>query len=255
MDRLLMKQIVEEQLALDYGCSVEELRSDKNIFQLMRHTQGERPVGDKDMAFKLAVYNEKLLVMAEKEILDWCREKLADKKAEWISEPGNLIRIHEKLTEAGQKLADVHHYYIPAAAGVKPDVNCRLEVYRGEEILRFREDDRFGEALLFDENMPDMLAVAAVEDDEILGLAGATKDTEYMWQLGVNVTEAGKGKGIGACVVAALKEEVLREGKVPFYATVESHIKSQKAAIRAGFEPVFYEMFSKLAIYKQKKIR
>ena len=65
-----------------------------------------------------------------------------------------------------------------------------------------------------------------------------------MWQIGVNVTTEGAGKGIGTYVTALLKEELLRRDILPFYSTVESHIKSQRVAFKAGFEPVFYELFS-----------
>ena len=71
-----------------------------------------------------------------------------------------------------------------------------------------------------------------------------TRDTEKMWQVGVNVTKEGEGKGIGAYVTSLLKERLLERGILPFYSTVESHIKSQKVAFQSGFEPVFYEMFS-----------
>ena len=77
-----------------------------------------------------------------------------------------------------------------------------------------------------------------------MGMASVTRDCDKLWQIGVNVTDEGRGKGIGAYVTALLKEEVLKRGIVPTYATVESHIKSQKVAFRAGFEPVFYEIFS-----------
>lgn len=89
-----------------------------------------------------------------------------------------------------------------------------------------------------------MLAVCAVENDVILGMASATRDTEKMWQIGVNVTKEGEGKGVGAYVTSLLKERLLNQGILPSYATVESHIKSQKVAFHSGFEPVFYEMFS-----------
>lgn len=65
-----------------------------------------------------------------------------------------------------------------------------------------------------------------------------------MWQIGVNVTPEGQGKGIGTYVISLLKERLLEQGIVPFYATVESHIKSQKVALQSGFVPAFYEIFS-----------
>lgn len=63
--------------------------------------------------------------------------------------------------------------------------------YEKEEIKIFQGDNRFWEALLFDERIPDMLAVCAVENDIILGMASVTRDCEKMWQIGVNVTKEG----------------------------------------------------------------
>ena len=44
-------------------------------------------------------------------------------------------------------------------------------------------DKRFTSALSGDENRPDMLAVAAIIDGEIAGLAGASSDIHYQHQL------------------------------------------------------------------------
>ena len=89
-----------------------------------------------------------------------------------------------------------------------------------------------------------MLAVCAMDGSTILGMAGATRDSARLWQIGVNVTTEGAGKGVGTYVTSLLRQELLKRGVVPTYATVESHIKSQRVALRAGFEPAFYEIFS-----------
>lgn len=238
------KQILEQQLAIDYDCSIADVQGTENIFRIYKENENARPVGEADTGFKLACVNGKLLVMAEEPILNWCKEKLAHVKGTWFSEPANLIRLHEKLKEYGQVLADAHHYYIPAEGAEKPENRFDVKWYEKEEIKVFKDDERFGEALVFDEETPDMLAVCAMRDETILGMAGATADTPLMWQLGVNVTEEGKGLGVGAYVTSLLKWRVIEEGKVPFYGTVESHIKSQKVAFAAGFVPAFYEIFS-----------
>lgn len=238
------REILEEQLALDYDCSISEVQSEENIFRKMVQKQGARPAADEDCMLKIAVYREKLLVMADERILDWCRKFFADRKGTWLSEPMNLITIHQKLREYGQNLADAHHYYIPAKMQTVTPKRFDVKWYEQEEIEVFRDDDRFDEALLFDEKIPDMLAVCAVEGETILGMAGATRDAEKMWQIGVNVTPEGRGKGVGTYVTTLLKERLLERGIVPFYSTVESHIKSQRVAFEAGFEPIFYEIFS-----------
>lgn len=244
MTKEQMRQILEQQLATDYDCSIEEVQSNQNIFRTWKRNPGARWIGGDDCKLKLAVYQEKLLVMADESLLEWCRQTFANRKGTWLSEPENLVLIHEKLEEYGQRLADIHHHYIPVSN--YPMVQQRYETkwYTEEEINVFQGDERFWEALLFDERTPDMLAVCAVENDIILGMASATRDSEKMWQIGVNVTKEGEGKGIGAYVTALLKERLLENGILPFYSTVESHIKSQKVAFCSGFEPIFYEMFS-----------
>lgn len=236
--------ILERQLAIDYDCTAEEVHCRNNIFRTFRVNEGARPVGSADIMLKIAVYREKLLVMARECLLEWCKEVFSDRNGIWLSEPENLIMLHNKLSEYGQKLADTHHHYIPAADGVSVGKRFEVKWYEREQIEIFRGDNRFWEALLFDSRTPDMLAVCAMDGEVILGMASVTRDCERMWQIGVNVTEEGRGKGVGSYVTSLLKEEVLRRGILPSYATVESHIKSQRVAFQAGFEPVFYELFS-----------
>ena len=60
----------------------------------------------------------------------------------------------------------------------------------------------------------------------------------------MDVTAPGRGQGVGSYVTALIKERVLDMGAVPTYATVESHIASQRVAFRSGFMPAFYEVFA-----------
>lgn len=237
--------ILERQLAIDYGCSVDDVRSSENIFRPFELSAGARPVCGRDTMLKMAVYREKLLVMADDRLLPWCIDTFGSSSGTWLSEPENLIMLNNALGDFGQTLADAHHHYIPAQNFPPVCRNIPLRFFEQEEIERFRGDGRFWEALLFDERTPDMLAVCAMDGETILGMASVTRDTGLVWQIGVNVTDEGKGKGIGSYVTAVLKEEVLGRGILPTYATVESHIKSQKVAFRSGFEPAFYEIFSK----------
>ena len=127
----------------------------------------------------------------------------------------------------------------------------KILVFNGKAILSadecikewFKDDNRFDEAFAFDNNFPDVLAVAKIDErGNILGMAGASKDSDVMWQIGINVLEGAEEKGVAKTVVKALKNEILRRGKVPFYGTVESHIISQKVALASGFYPAFAEV-------------
>lgn len=222
--------ILEKQLAVDYDCTITDVRSSNNVYRELKVNKGARPIGNAETLLKIAVYREKLLVMANQVLLEWCKQTWGNEKGTWLSEPENLIMINDKLSEYGKKLADIHHHYIPAESVNPIEQHYEIKWYEKDEIEIFRGDNRFWEALLFDENTPDMLAVCAMDGDTILGMASVTRDCELLWQIGVNVTTEGQGKGIGTYVTSLLKEEVLKRGIVPTYATVESHIKSQKVA-------------------------
>ena len=110
--------------------------------------------------------------------------------------------------------------------------------------MQFKKDDRFEEAFAFDKNHPDVLAVAAFDGDNIMGIAGASADSKTMWQIGIDVLHEYRGRGIGTNLVTLLKNEILKRGKIPFYGTVESHIHSQNIAVNAGFFPAWAELYS-----------
>ena len=54
-----------------------------------------------------------------------------------------------------------------------------------------------------------------------------------------------EGLGIGSMLVAVLKNEILKRGKLPFYGTSMSHIASQRVALGAGFVPMWAELYCK----------
>ena len=91
---------------------------------------------------------------------------------------------------------------------------------------------------------PDRIGVAACENGKILGMAGVSEDSRYLWQIGIDVLPEARGKGIGVLLVNLLKNEILAEGKVPYYGTAFSHTLSMDIAVRTGFHPAWTELFA-----------
>ena len=85
--------------------------------------------------------------------------------------------------------------------------------------------------------------------NRIVGIAGATQDCAVMWQIGVDVEPGQRGRGISAVLVRLLKNEILKRGKIPFYATSQSHILSMDTAVSAGFLPAWSEIYVYLGKY------
>lgn len=235
---------LEAQLAIDYGCTAEEAHGSAHVFRPLALHENRRRNGWSGDMFTAAVYRGKLLVMAEESMLEWCKAHWAGENAAWFSEPESLRALDEELGRRGHKLLDAHHHYIPALDWPRVQPRFPVRWYEGGELEQFRGDPRFGQCLLWDEERPDLFAVCAMAGDEILGMASVTRNCEKLWEIGVDVTAPGRGQGVGSYVTALIKERVLDMGAVPTYATVESHIASQRVAFRSGFMPAFYEVFA-----------
>jgi len=239
-----MTEKLERQLAIDYDCTLEQVHGAFHVLRPITMSENRRCNGWRGEGISVAVYRGKLLVMAEDGLLDWCRAHWAGENAAWLSEPESLRALDEELHRRGYKLLDAHHHYIPAMEWPRTPLRFPVRWIEGAELEQFRGDARFGQCLLWDAQRPDLLAVCAMEGDEILGMASITRNCEQLWEIGVDVTAAGRSRGVGTYVTALIKERVLAMGAVPTYATVESHIASQRVAFQAGFIPAFYELFA-----------
>lgn len=239
-------QIAKAQLALDYNCQLPDFEKERNTIVENNLIEGRRIYDNDGCFFKLLCFGGKAIISTSPMMMPWCKEKLQNRDAAWIFEYPKLRAIDKKLNEFGHEIADIHHYYLPNADGTWIEPISSVKWYETEDILQFENDDRFGEAFAFDENHPDILAVAAFDGDNIMGMAGASADSKIMWQIGIDVLPEYRGRGIGTNLVILLKNEILKRGKIPFYGTVDSHFHSQNIAVSAGFFPIWAELYSKI---------
>lgn len=272
-----MLQIARKQFCLDTCLDWQQYQKQPNqkiYIQKMQYAagtrypaaEGARRYAGMDSFFKAIMCMGQLFLAVDAQIYDWAVEEFADCAPEWFCKYDNLRKIDEKLWEYGRQISDTHIYYLPAVMqkeAVKTKIGNRVESqtgvekftwYEQEEILRFKEGNRFTSALCFSPTQPDVLAVAAMSKDaadksfdqnHMAGMAGASEDGTYLWQIGINVLPEYAGKGLAAELVRWIKDEIIRRGKVPFYGTSESHTVSQTIAYKAGFMPAWTEIYVK----------
>ncbi len=238
-----MNEILCRQLALDYCCAPEEILGDGNVFTEYRPLEGRRRFREGEECFlKVAAVNGRLLFTGKAEIVEKCRERWGNNGSEWFFEARELRALDALLRAEGRQIAMLHPFFIAETPSEVRTDGIALRWYRGEEIEAFRGDGRFGEAFSFCPEAPDVLGVAALQDGAIVGMAGASADSPAMWQIGINVEPEARGRGIAALLVALLKNEILRQGVLPFYGTALSHLASQRVALAAGFTPAWAEL-------------
>ena len=243
-----MNEILARQLALDYSCDVKDILDEKNHFLLDERREGRRRFQERNMTcLKAAVVNGKVLFSGMESVVSWCRERYQETEGAWFLEVNRLRELDERLSREGYRVECAHPFYIAQEPSFVDSGDYEIRWYEGKEIDAFRGDVRFGESYAFDADAPDVLGVSASLQGEILGMAGASCDSPYMWQIGIDVLPAARGRGIGSMLVAKLKNEILNRGILPFYGTSQSHIASQRVALRAGFVPAWAELMSSLS--------
>lgn len=216
-----------------------------------------------DPFFRGIVFMGKARILAGEEIFDRCVRELGSlKNPEWLCQFSSLSHLHAMLRRYGRKIEDVRLNFLPCDGGIKKeaadlaDVPAPFEVrlLEAEELAERKSRGEFGggafrHAVCGSQLMPDVLAAAAFLNGRIVGIAGATQDCAVMWQIGVDVEPGQRGRGISAVLVRLLKNEILKRGKIPFYATSQSHILSMDTAVSAGFLPAWSEIYVSLGKY------
>ena len=244
-----MNEILARQLAADYCCSEEDVRDRQNHFMVHAYLDDRRKYREnKECILKIADVNGKLLFAGHDPVLAWCEEQFRDTGSEWFFDAATFRCLDERLAAEGFRIQTIRPYFIPdttmpeAAAG---DFGIRW--YEAADIEQFRGGNRFKEAYTFDPDAPDVLGVAAVRGEEILGMAGASADSPYMWQIGINVEPEARGTGVAKTLVTLLRNEILRRGKLPYYSTAISHLASQRVALGSGFRLSWAEILTERA--------
>lgn len=238
--------IAKKQLALDYNCQPLDFEKEGNTITENKLLNGRRIYDGDDGSFlKIISIGGKAIIYADEKITPWIKENILKQNAEWLFDYRKLRAIDNKLREFGHEIDEMPHFYLPnpVTCDVKPITTIKW--FEKQEILQFRGDSRFEQAFVFDNNYPDVLGVAAFDGDIIMGMAGASEDSKTLYQIGIDVLPEYRGKGIGTNLVALLKQEMLKRGKIPFYGTSVSHIISKNIAINAGFFPAWAEVYSR----------
>lgn len=262
MDAPATHRAVRAVLAADLACEEADLAGDGVRIALAKERPGRRRFARGSRPLLVVTMGEGAVVSCDASRLGWARAELAGLDRNRLFMAPALARIAARVEADGQVLAGpdlkfvcAGEHLLPAAApaGVSIDLVDGLAV---AEIYRQRE---FRHALSYLTGSPraDLLAAVAHSEREspgagsaggagrIVGVAGATADCETLWQMGVDVVEGERGRGVGRAMVHRLTAEVLARGCVPYYSTAVSNLRSSRLAVGLGYQLAWVELHTK----------
>lgn len=239
--------IVREQLAVEYNCLPDDFTKSNNIVTLPSLNEKRRHFSDKPAFFKMATMGGNAVISADERLHAWLEGFIAGKQGHWLFEHTNLREIESHLGKHDEWLWQSHHMFLPEKRTAPPSLDIPVKWFEQDQIHEFYGGGRFPNALCeeFKPERPDVLAVVAYENDKVIGMAGCSADTPLMWQIGIDIDTNYRGQGIGTYLVSLLKEEIMRRGKLPYYGTSLSNLKSWNVALNCGFFPAWVEIVTR----------
>lgn len=240
-------RVAMEQSAIDSCCTPEDFTKSENIISVSRERAGRRAYLSEPYVFDLTSYGKNVVACVREDLREVAFSYLAKYSAAHCFETPALHELDKLLAPFGLKTKFQAEYFLPDVTKTRV-LGCACDI-------RVLEPSYFsglylpewGNALCKDRKERDMLCVGAYQDNELTALAGASADCDTMWQIGVDVLPAYRGRGLAKAVTSRLAAEVFARGKVPFYCAAWSNIPSVRNALACGFYPAWVQLTAKPA--------
>ncbi|MCR4621056.1 MAG: GNAT family N-acetyltransferase [Clostridiales bacterium] len=231
-----------KQSAEDIGCAACDFLKSENVTVPFRLGAGARKYYKLPIAADLVSYGNNVVAAVEEDLEQTVKEYLGRFGFYHLFETPNLNWFSDRLSDAGQRVCFMAEYFLPDIRRLR-EQGCVYEL----RLLEPPELDEFylpewSNALCAARRELDVLAVGAFDKGRLAGLAGCSADCDTMWQIGVDVLPEYRRRGIASALVSRLAAETINRGKIPFYCSAWSNIRSVRTAMASGFAPAWAEL-------------
>lgn len=207
-------KIAMEQSALDINCKAEDFLCEHPIIVKSGISEGARKYYKEPIACNLVSYGNNIVASVRDENREIIEEYIKKFEFYHCFETPNLHWLNERLEKKGQKICFMAEYYLPDVTKLHALSCCyELKILHKSDFEQLYKPE-WSNALCEDRKELDMLP-------------------EY------------RRRGIAATLTSSLAVEILERGKVPFYCSAWSNIRSVRNAIKSGFIPAWVEMTAK----------
>lgn len=242
-----MMEAAATQLAIDMACLPEDFFTMHNTVVEAAQLTGRRRFKTVGFEFRLVTFGMGAVASVDRRFIPFAKAILERMTGIDVFDAKGVYVINKELERYAMALSGFHQYYLPHnVRGSSGHTPFKLRLHKKSAIPgELYGYTGFENALLFQRNgqlgREDVLAVSAWDGGKLIGLAGASNDSDTFWQIGVEVSPEYRRKGVGKGLVSALAKEILASGAVPYYGTWWSNLASQNLAVSAGFRPAWAE--------------
>lgn len=222
MDKEKIIKVIKKYLSEKFECNIADL--DKKGLNIIKNKQ--------DSKLKMLLFYDLILVSSSENMYDYICEKLKDK---------NTYEVFEFPLVYGQSI-----FYIPNLNKItKQDEVSKYEfkLFDGNT-NEIDLSSGFENAIIFEDGKCiSNIAYCAYEDGKVIGVAGADKVADDIWEVGIEVLPEYRKDGLATILTKNLTLKILEKGIVPIWSASVSNIGSQAVATNSEYIPLWMETF------------
>ena len=221
---------------------ISEMESDRQTNRFHRR------FGETDPAFKAVTTGVGGVVSASGQWVEAIRAIYDGVERDQIFEPAHMGQVADLAGKSGVMIFGPYPRFIAypetIATGHIRKVPT-VELLEGDPGDRFDLSDwPFALTPNRQASRPVKAVSIARNGSKLIGLASITADSAQLWQIGLDVVDDHRGKGVGTALTLALAKFALDSDAVPYYGATAANIPSIRTAISAGLKLAWMEVFS-----------
>jgi GNAT superfamily N-acetyltransferase len=241
VNRQRAQEILRTTLAADYSCQPSDWLSDEIIVVEARFNEGRRRFPLNAKPFGMMTLGRGVVVACSAERMSWAESNLCHLSRDHLFSAPVLASIVNYVAPDQQRLGGPYQMNVCGSDTFRPvaaPAGITFELYEREQMAEVYAFVGFDHALSYrpDNPSPDMIAVVARRDAQVVGIAGVGADSDQLWQVGIDVVPQWQGIGLGKALVSRATAAILERGKTPYYVHHVSNVRSGNTARAVGFQ-------------------
>lgn len=249
LDRQATLAVVHQTLAADFACAADNFTQAGVFITKAKELPGRRRFPFRPISFAMMTTGANVVISCSADRLAWAQTQLSHLDRNTLFSIATFSRLAILVECDGQVMAGPDPKYICASDTFRPAPAPRgvtIELVIAARMPELYAHPGFYNALGYQlaSPRPDVLATVAYHNRTVVGIAGASADSDELWQVGVDVLPAYQGRGIGKALVSQLTEAILAEGKVPYYTAALSNLRSSNVALSLGYWLAWLEVYA-----------
>jgi GNAT superfamily N-acetyltransferase len=243
-------QIVRTVLAADCACQESALTEQGLTVTHAEERAGRRRFPPPGKPLYAVTMGAGVVVSTHPQRIAWLRATLGERPRDAIFSAATIGELARYVARDRQELCGPNATYVCAPdtfrSPAAPD-GVTITLHEGDAVADLYRHEGFGHALAYRRNelRPDVAAAVASQAGMIVGIAAASADCDALWQIGIDVVPAARGAGIGRALVGRLTALIFDRGRIPYYATAVSNLRSASVALSLGYFPAWTDLYVK----------